>query len=114
MDYIGTIPIALWEEARKIAKETDYPEQQPPACPYILLKSTQDNQRIVLSGYFSKQAIDLFIASLREPRTPSKDYTPPKTADIDTAHIKANELLSRAIQSDPRASSIINQTTANE
>lgn len=109
MINIGTTPIALWEKVQDIAKKQTYPERQPPNCPYVILKKVNNNQLLALSGMFSKQAIDLYIIEVQSPNTTPKNRERIDETYWNEAHVYANELLKRAVESSQLTPSISKQ-----
>lgn len=98
MDYIGTIPIPLWNTIHEIARENNYPMRQPPHCPYIILTKPLPEQLIALCGHFSKQHIELYLMEVPTPDLKIEDRLPLSDQDYETARELADTLLEKAIE----------------
>ena len=98
MDYKGTTTLELWKASQKIAQEQGYPIEQPPHCPYIIVKKVSENQLLAIAGCYKKGRIDVFIVEVRSPKIKPEDRKPIPDEAWEEAREVADELLSRAIE----------------
>jgi len=97
MTMIGTIPVGAWKECLKIAHSNKFKTRQQPDCPYIILMRVTNMQAICLSGYFHKQAVDLFLVEIDAPQINERERIPIPDEAYWEARSKANDLLSMAL-----------------
>lgn len=113
MDYIGVIPIPLWETVHKIAQVNEYPCKQPENCPYIILLRSYPDQFLCLCGQFRKQQIHLYIMEVDAPGIKLQNREPIQEKDWEKARNAVQELMSRAISHTEVRSSTNNQRSIN-
>lgn len=98
MMYIGTVPPKVWDIALQIARRDAIPMPQPEDSPYITLKQINNNQLLILSGVFRKQAIDVNIVPISTPGLKDKDSVPIEERDWEIAREDSLKLLTKAVE----------------
>lgn len=67
MICLGATTNPSWSDILKTARAQKYPIPQPEKCPYVLLLQANDNQLLVLSPYFQKQKVILYVVEVCAP-----------------------------------------------
>ena len=103
MIYIGRTEKNTWLRMKELSHTQGYLPEQPPDCPYILLKQAE-NQYIGLAAYPKQEGLDLYIIPVYEPGLKSKDIRACKGSDLEIAQKYAERLLTASISNPHRCS----------
>jgi len=103
MIYIGKTDKKTWLRMKELSCSQGYLPEQPPKCPYIILKQAE-NQMIGVAAYPQSTGVDLYIIPIYDPKLKSKDIRSCKGSDLETAQRYAERLLTASLLSPHRCS----------